>query len=602
MSERADRAAARLAAVFAMLLPLAASGEAQEPGDRHTFTGANGQTLEAEVLDFRDAKVVIRRLADGQVFELPANRLSPPDVDFMRAWLKEREAAAHPAGWKRLRIHLPGFADKLEAPGIPEAFRRIDLRTWEAELPEGAWVLARLWTASGEGEPVEFLLRHGGEREWFLRFEDARLYRSGSAQERGALAGIHIRAGDGDAELKSMKAEIPDGGVALFSGFLDAADLSNLGADRVLSFVSGKVEDFSLLGGKKVRAARVTTAPASFEGLSGADDLECLDVKTSGDFPLAIVSKLKSLKTLIVSGDATLSGGSGGWPALRHLSLAPAEIEDPDALAEFLGRMPELESLELPDFTELNIAGLAQCPKLTALALGDDCHDPDAAGLGALENLTTVLLNARHGASEIAGLAAAGRFAKVRVFRTGVSCDFARLPRLRVLLLHGSRDEFEPGALAALAGPVELRLLSSTADDLAALAKVAPEMKVRFLTARFPNAETLDSLAAFAGLEILTLEDQLLTFENKLTAVDPGKFPALRGFEMARMQNLAGVTLSPASKLEAFAAVACDALETVAAPAAVPETVLIRCGALRSTGGLVDASGRSLVFECPRLK
>ncbi|MCB1089387.1 MAG: hypothetical protein KDM63_20280, partial [Verrucomicrobiae bacterium] len=125
------------------LTPMPAA--AQAPGDLHTFTSADGKTLEAEILDFRDAKVVIRRLTDGQTFELPANRLSPSDVDFMRGWLKAREDAAHPAGWKRLRIHLPSFADSASATAIPEAFQRKDLTTWEAELPEGAWVTVTLW-------------------------------------------------------------------------------------------------------------------------------------------------------------------------------------------------------------------------------------------------------------------------------------------------------------------------------------------------------------------------------------------------------------------------------------------------------------------------
>ncbi|MCB1232017.1 MAG: hypothetical protein KDN19_17240, partial [Verrucomicrobiae bacterium] len=116
---------------MAVLFGFGAFVRAQEPvGDTHTFSGPNGATLEAEVLDLKDGKVLIRRLSDSQEFALPANRLAPPDVEFMRAWLAAREKSKHPLDWKRLRVHVPEFADRVEAPGIPAAFRRIDPHTW----------------------------------------------------------------------------------------------------------------------------------------------------------------------------------------------------------------------------------------------------------------------------------------------------------------------------------------------------------------------------------------------------------------------------------------------------------------------------------------
>ena len=57
-------------------------------GEEHIFLGPNGSTVKAEVLDFRDGNVEIRRLSDGQLFRLPANQLSVTDAEFMRGWLK----------------------------------------------------------------------------------------------------------------------------------------------------------------------------------------------------------------------------------------------------------------------------------------------------------------------------------------------------------------------------------------------------------------------------------------------------------------------------------------------------------------------------------
>lgn len=579
----------RLALALAgLLFSLPPGSGAQAPEDLHTFTSADGKTLEAEVVDFRDAKVVIRRLTDGQTFELPANRLSPPDVEFMRGWLKAREASAHPAGWTRLRIHLPRFADKVEAPGIPEAFQRADLTQWEAELPKGAWVLVKIWPADAKSEtPLEFLLPYGGEREWHLSLDEARLIRKATPTERGVLVGLHVRPGDDEAALRALKSAIPDGGVALYSDFLDGADLTAFGSGGVLSFVCEKVNDFTLASQTGVRAVRVTSAAASFDGLAACGELESLEARHSGEFPLAVAGKLKNLTTLVVSGDAELASATGksDWALLRHLSFADAEITDPEALGAFLAGVPSLQSLILPDLQELEVAGLGQCRDLTALALGDECYDPDAAGIGALEKLSIALLNDLYDADELASLTEKGRFGKVRAFRTASGVDFARLPQLRLLMMLGDQDAFDMASLRGIGRPFALDAASLVEADLAGFAAVAADLRITSLTLRYPNVPALDPLPPLPDLAFLRLENQLVTFDQKITTLDFGtRFPGLRGIEVNRLQSLESLTLAGDRLAEVFA-LSCDELTKISLPTSSAARVLaVRCPKLTGSG------------------
>lgn len=583
--------------LLAMDAPQAA--RAVDAGDRHVFTGSGGATLEAEVLDFRDGMVVIRRLSDGQVFELAANRLAPQDVDFMRAWLAARESMAHPAGWKRIRVQVPEFADQVEAPGIPAAFRRVDRHLWEAELPEGAWVLVKLWREGGRDFAPQFLLPYQGEREWRLHYEDSRLYRwiDGGAEQ--LLAGITVGAEDGETELRAMKSEIPPGGVALYSGFLDARDFAALRGAAILSLVVTKLPDFSVARDGKARAVRVTEAMGEMTGLSGYDELEHLEAPHSGSYPMAECARLKRLRTLVTDGQVALGSVTreDSFPALRHLSLAGSDIEDGERLEAFLSLVPKLQSLALPDFHELELAGLAKCQDLTALELGDECLDPRAEGLGALPSLSIALLNASYGADEIADLAEQGRFDRVRVIRSAHPIDPDRVPALRRLVWHGGEDSPPLAGFAPLTSLPELELRGASDADLAALGEIAPNLAgLRSLALRFPVAEDLAPLSALPALEFLAVSDQLVTFDEKLTALNLSGFNALRGLELERLQNLQEIDFGGEAgtvSLEALVVRSCDDLAAVRAAEApgLEELVVANARRLRALGGLLQGEG-----------
>ena len=578
--------------------------------DVRTFTAKSGKTLTARVLGVSGGKVKISRTSDGKVFELPANSLSAADVDFLKVWLKRQTLTQHPAGWKKLRVHLPEFVDEVEAPGIPAAFRRVGLHTWEAELPEKAWVLVRLWRRSGEWYAPEFLLPFDGKTDWHFSYQKGKLFRGDGDGARPVLVGIDIGDEGGKEQIKALKEEIPDSGVCIFSGFLDDADFALLGSKTVFSFVVRKTPRLSVAG-SKIRAIRVIRDLVSYDGLSGLKELEYLDITQTGDFPLGGVSQLKSLTTLVADGNVTFGSaiGDSAWPSLRHLSLRRVDIEDAEKFGDFIAGLPELESLVLPDENELNVKGLSQCPKLTSLSLGDECYDPQVVGLKELKQLRTVLLSETYNSSEIITQAEAGLFEKVATLKTHVNMPFAKLPLLTSLHLTGDQDSMDMSTIAGIKGLEDLHVKMMSDDDVLALQGSAADLQgLVSLSVNFPRFSNLTPLAKLPALKYLTVKEQFGTSEEDLKAVDVSGFPALQGLKLVQLQSLE--TVKVAGGQSPFAAVnarKCAALTSIAAEDTaknLAEVCIADCGMLNSLKGMLNPESLTTLHlaDSPQIK
>ncbi|MCF6312705.1 MAG: hypothetical protein L3J39_09670 [Verrucomicrobiales bacterium] len=602
----------RIATVFGLIFSVAGFLHAQQSSpDVHTFTAKNGKTMTARVLGVSGGKVSIVRLSDGKNFQLPANSLSTPDVAFLKAWLKRRELMGHPAGWKTLRVELPEYVDTVEALGIPSAFRRVGLHTWEAELPDNAWILVRLWRRSGDWYAPEFLLPYDGQAEWRFTYLKSKLYRaSGAAKSRPVVVGIAIDDDGGKEQLKTLKEAIPESGVCIFAGFLDDADFDLLGSKTVFSFVVRKIPRLSVAG-SKIRAIRVIRDLVSYDGLSSLKELECLDITQTGDFPLGDVSALKSLTTLVADGNVTLGPaiGDSAWPSLRYLSLQRADIEDADKFGDFVAGLPELESLALPDENEMNVKGLVNCPKLSVLRLGDECYDPQVAGLKGLKQLRTVWLSETYNASELVALAEEGLFAKVTSLKTHVELPFSKLPLLSHLNLTGDQDDLDMGVIASIPDLRHLEVAKLSEDDLQALQTRAADLKkLSSLSIRFPRITGLTPLAKLPALRYLRVYEQFGSSEQDLKEVDVSGFPALQGLTLIQLQNLAGLKVAGgASSLQAISIRQCGELKSVSATGLVgslAELVIANCESLATLPEVLNASSLKILHlaDSPQLK
>jgi len=585
--------------------------QAQESSpDIHTFTAKNGKTMTARVLGVSGGKVSINRISDGKSFQLSANSLSKQDVAFLKAWLKRKELMEHPMGWKTLRVHLPEFVDEVEAPGIPAAFRRVGLHTWEAELPAEAWVLIRLWRRSGELYASEFLLPFDGQSEWYFTYQKSKLYRSSGGRGRPVLVGIDIEDDGGKEQLKTLKDEIPDSGVCVFAGFLDDADFALLGSKTVFSFVVRKTPSLAVAG-SKIRAIRVIRDLVAFDGLSGLKNLQHLDITMTGDFPLRAVSQLKSLTTLVADGNVTLQAATrdSAWPALRHLSLQRADIEDGGKFGDFIAGLPELESLALPDEIKLNVKGLSGCQNLTALRMGDECYDPQATGLQGLEKLRTLFLSQTYNSSELSSLTDSGLFGKVRTLKTHVQMDFSKMPLLSQLYLRGDQDDLDLSVIAGIPELLDLHVEMLSDDDVQTLQVMAPKLKnLSSLSLRFPRYSDIAPLANLPALKYLTVEEQFGKSEQDLTIFDVSAFATLQGLSLRHLQNLQQVKLPGGQKpLSAVALRTCGSLKSVAAAEAaqnLAELGVSNCADLSTLSGLIDVRALKVLHlsDCPRLK
>lgn len=83
--------------------------------EARTWTDVTGRTLEAEFLDFKNGNVMIKRLSDGRIFELPFSKFSQEDQSFVRSSM---EKAAEP----RMQIGDAGmrFDDSKMDPNYPQ--------------------------------------------------------------------------------------------------------------------------------------------------------------------------------------------------------------------------------------------------------------------------------------------------------------------------------------------------------------------------------------------------------------------------------------------------------------------------------------------------
>lgn len=597
---------------IAVLFMLGSNGliQAEESSpDVRTFTAKNGKTLTARVLDVSAGKVKISRMSDGKVFELPASGLSAGDVDFLKAWLKRRELTQHPVGWKKLRVHLPEFVDEVEAPGIPAAFRRVGLHTWEAELPEDAWVLVRLWRRSGEWHAPEFLLPFDGQADWHFTYQQGKLSR-GNGSSRPVLVGIDIGDEGGKEQIKALKEEIPESGVCIFSGFLDDADFDLLGSKHIFSFVVRKTPSLSVAG-TKIRAIRVIRDLVSFDGLSSLKELEYLDITMTGDFPLGGVSKLEKLTTLVADGNITFGSaiGDSAWPSLKRLSLERADIEGPEKFSEFLAGVPELESLSLPDENELNVKSLGQCPKLTALRLGDECYDPQVAGLKELKQLRTVFLSQTYNSSEIIAVAEMGLFGKVMTLKTHVEMPFSKMPLLTNLHLTGDQDNMDLSVIAGIPGLENLHIEMMSEDDVQALQGSAAEFKrLASLSVKFPRCPDFSPLANLPALKYLKINDQFGSSEQDVIILDVSRFIALQGLKLVQLQNLEAIKIPGGqSPFKAVNARKCGALTSITAVETaenLAEICVADCEMLTSLKGMVNQESLTTLHlaDSPQIK
>lgn len=73
--------------------------------EMRTLTDTQGRTIEADVIAVNDTQAKIRR-ADGQVFDLPLDRLAEADRKALTAWAKQQESKPRPLAPGTLEVQM----------------------------------------------------------------------------------------------------------------------------------------------------------------------------------------------------------------------------------------------------------------------------------------------------------------------------------------------------------------------------------------------------------------------------------------------------------------------------------------------------------------
>ena len=140
--------------VFAVLLAVCCQGSAAEV---RTWTSAEGNTIEAELITASDKEVTIRRVSDGRRFSLPLERLSEADRDWVASFAfskplppaevaKLTEIPKDSDGIIRLPLRVYIITDiELEQKGVRMSSWVAPMDIDRVVLPE----INRIWKAAG---------------------------------------------------------------------------------------------------------------------------------------------------------------------------------------------------------------------------------------------------------------------------------------------------------------------------------------------------------------------------------------------------------------------------------------------------------------------
>lgn len=149
--------------VFAVLLAVCCQGSAAEV---RTWTSAEGNTIEAELITASDKEVTIRRVSDGRRFSLPLERLSEADRDWVASFAfskplppaevaKLTEIPKDSDGIIRLPLRVYIITDiELEQKGVRMSSWVAPMDIDRVVLPE----INRIWKAAGIEWSIESVL------------------------------------------------------------------------------------------------------------------------------------------------------------------------------------------------------------------------------------------------------------------------------------------------------------------------------------------------------------------------------------------------------------------------------------------------------------
>ena len=542
------------------LMPVALSG--QQP---RTFTNQAGKSLAAVPLRMNAGVVELKRVPDGQVFQIQVSTLSAVDQQWLAAWAaggSAKTATAIPGGWSLLRIHLPlhkyTHVTAPEVVGLATHAARLGAGMFELLLPQGAWVQVTVVDDVITGRHLEHLIRFGGDKEWKFSSDGGLLMLSRDGAP-AKIAGITLPDYSAEKLLTSVDLGRCEAEISLDTTSRNLK-MPELARFKIAAFRSGSactLEDLNAVSAFKPKALSINLLEDAAKKIDTCVSVEALVLRRGryGDqvCPLTALGTLPPARDVRIQSFAFTPAMQQSLEAnakLRMLHFHESDSGKSGVLQwKGLSKITSLEALHMIRGVELDAAEVAQLPVLRSLTFSSAAFPQGSTGLPDLVKLKTLLdLELHPGLPveifdqwvESGGLAGLVKLVaishelrvrgltKLRVLdidlpqeeRRRHVADAASLPELRYLALAGVGKSDMPtlagGKSKNVVECLDLRLrslsvygkmeLGSDYVDSNDLGQLAGYTALRRLDVVGGNIKQFD-LAQFPGLEVLELRD-----------------------------------------------------------------------------------------------
>ncbi len=582
------------------LMPVALYG--QQP---RTFTNQAGKSLAAVPLRMNAGVVELKRVPDGQVFQIQVSTLSAADQQWLAAWAaggSANTAAAIPGGWSLLRVHLPLHKyTNVTAPevvGLATDAARVGAGTFELLLPQGAWVQVTVVDDVITGRHLDHLIRFGGDKEWKFSADGGLLMLSRDGAP-AKVVGITLPDTSPEKFLASVDPARCEPEISLdtTSRDLKIPEISRFKIAAINSNSSCSLEELNAVSALKPKALCIHLMEDAAQKIDTCASLEAMLVRPGRDTRretlITALGALPPARDLSIHGFAftpTVQQSLEANAKLRMLHFHESDSGKAGVLQwKGVAKNTSLEALHMMGGVELDAAEVAQLPVLRSLTLSRNAFPKGSAGLPDLVKLTTlvdlelqaelpeVIFDKWVDGGGLAGLVKlvatsqelrVGGLTKLRMLDMDLPYDerhrhvaeVTRLPELRVLALSGVGKSDMP----TLAGSKNKSVVEALDLRLRSLDVYAK----REYGSDYVDSKDLSQLAGYTGLKRLEVSG------GNIKQFDLAHFPVLELLKLRDMDELKQlIGLAAAQRLLQLELTDCKILSTLGTKA--KNTVLL---------------------------
>ncbi len=533
-----------------------------------TFTNNQGNQITAEVIAQQKGKVIVRRISDGRVFDIPISSLSVDD----QIWLADRLNRITANQWRKLTITVPNPRDVVEVIGIDGGVvrERYGAVTYEINLPPGAWV--KFYVLNERGS-LEQMVKFEGAKHWTVSSDGPRtlLDRDG----KGPVAiGITLDHGVSMEQLSELPPGV-DWALEL-SVELQSADQIPMLADfpAPISAIVGdgvrlNAANLRQLAGYNPKAMHLHVLVDDLPALAEFKQLESLRIWLQGlqlfqrpgknrytvpTIPFPSIPTLRDIALQVPAAPNDLPDVlAASVPNLRMFDIDVMPTRPPEfAVWTNLGQFRQLESITNGWGITFAVETLAKHPRLQCIVFGPSGIRSDDPGLVHMEsNYNLRILANRHGGfpgEVMERWAQNGGLEALHGLQTFRNLDLSLLESLETVSLRRdgrNQDEFDISRVGSLSKLKLLSLHYAKQEEVEEIARLSNRDQLEVVLLANGSFDDITPLTALPNLKRL----ELVSHRGNMPKLDLGIFPKLEYFRASNLDEITkieGVASHPA--------------------------------------------------------